>query len=360
MGTIELGRINGKRHRKYVRAKTKAAVLAKLSRARQTIAAGLPVADETRTLAAYLGWWGEHVLPGTRVKPTTADDYLYVVRRYIEPYIGTVRLARFGPDDLIALQNALTDAGYSSGTVRYARAVLSRALRYAEGAGHIARNPVRLVDPPPRTGTSLDDTLTIEEARRLLAVAGDHRLGSLVTVALSIGLRKGEALGLHWEDVNLDDGWVAIWRTLKRRKGHGLVLVETKTKSSTARVAVPDACVAALRNHRRRQLEERMIAGSEWVDTGAVFTTPFGTYVDPRNANRIFDSLCEAAKLAPRRFHALRHSAATIMYEQGVPLEVISETLRHAGLSVTKDIYVHIREAVHRDAAAAMDRALGS
>jgi integrase len=119
----------------------------------------------------------------------------------------------------------------------------------------------------------------------------------------------------------------------------------------------PNVCVEALRTHKSRQSAERLAVGPAWTDSGYVFTTPIGTAIDPRNLTRLYHGLTERAGLGHGRFHALRHSAATIAHALGVPLEVISKTLGHAGYAITADIYAHVGEKVERDAADAMDRA---
>ncbi|MGI9576664.1 MAG: tyrosine-type recombinase/integrase [Microthrixaceae bacterium] len=358
------GRWEGKYHveiagqikRRSVYARTRAEAARLLREAQQQEALGLPDPNRRQRTGDYLLWWVENVAPAT-VKESTAEDYRWDLEHYVIPYIGRVPLAKLQPSHVQSMLRALEERGLSISTRRLARAVLRRALSHAERWGMVSRNAAALVDAPRSDGSRLDDALTLDEARSLLAAASGGRLEALVTVVLGVGLRKGEALALRWSDIDLEAATLTVRHTLKRRKGRGLVLGTTKNRSHRT-LPMPDLCVGALRSHRQGQLEERLKAGPDWVDTDHVFTTPIGTPVDPDNLTKAFHRLCDEAGIGHRRFHALRHSAATIMHAAGVPLEVISKTLGHAGYSITADIYARVGEELARRAASDMDRAL--
>jgi integrase len=159
-------------------------------------------------------------------------------------------------------------------------------------------------------------------------------------------------------DIDLDEGLLSVTGTLKRMPA-GLVVETPKTPRSAATIPLPRSCMAALVKQRELQEAERQVAGSRWHETGFVFTTPIGTPVDPDNLTKFHYWVCEQAGIGRRRFHALRHTTATLLHQQGVPLEVISATLRHASLAITQDIYVSFRPRVERRGADAMDRLLG-
>jgi integrase len=359
VGELDLGASGGQRRRKTFYGRTQGEVIAKVRTAQSTVAKGLPLPAERQTIEGYLAWYTETVLPTPRMKESTAVQYRQIIDAYINPHIGKVRLARLAPSHVHELQTALAKQGLGPSTIRYARAVLSGALRHAERHDLVGRNVVRLVDAPPKTAPLTDDTLTQAEAVKLLKGIEGHRLEALVTVALSIGLRRGEALALRWSDVDVQRKVLTVPGTLKRRPGGGLYVDRPKTAASAATVPLPDRCLKALARHRKVQAEERLAAGPLWHDEGFIFTTPIGTPIDGSNALKIFYGMCDLAGVPRRRFHALRHSAATLMWEQGVPLDVISATLRHSGLSITKDTYIAFRPEVMRTGADAMDRALG-
>ena len=137
----------------------------------------------------------------------------------------------------------------------------------------------------------------------------------------------------------------------------GLLVDTPKTDRGRRTIPLPTVSATALKEHRSQQLQDRLAAGTQWQDTGFVFTTPLGTPVDPDNLTKRFHDLCQRAGIGHRRFHALRHSAATLMLAMGTPLEVISKTLGHAGYSITADVYAKVVPQLQREAADAIDRA---
>jgi integrase len=182
-------------------------------------------------------------------------------------------------------------------------------------------------------------------------------LSALWTVALAIGLRKGEALGLHWSDVDLDRGKLRVRTTLQRVEGR-LQLSEPKTGRSKRTIPLPPVCIEALKRQAERQEEERQAAGSSWHESGLVFTTTIGTPIEPRNVNRWFAQLCKRAGVRTIRMHDLRHTCASILLAQGVPLRVVMEILGHSQIAVTADLFTHVLPALNEDAARRMQEAL--
>lgn len=168
-------------------------------------------------------------------------------------------------------------------------------------------------------------------------------------VALALGLRRGEALGLRWEDVDLVEGFIFVRQTVQRLGGK-LVFGPVKSDGSERAVSLPAPCLAALRQHRAAQAAERRTAGEAWKDFGLVFTTKIGTAIEPRNLNRHFVRLLDRAGLRRIRFHDLRRSCATLLYEQGVPIEKIQDILGHSSPSITKLIYVEVTRRSQRSA----------
>ncbi|WP_443073059.1 site-specific integrase [Streptomyces sp. NBC_01451] len=185
-----------------------------------------------------------------------------------------------------------------------------------------------------------------------------HRHAALFELALRTGLRKGELLGLRWEDLDLDAGTATIRRTLQRTRTGGLTTLPTKTISSERRIAPPVSCVASLRAHREHQAQEKAHAVSNWQSIGHVFTRSDGHPIEPATLTRHFNALLRNARLRPIRFHDLRHSTATLLLEQGVELVVIKELLGHAHIGVTATIYAHVRLRLQRQAIDLLGHAL--
>jgi integrase len=359
VGALDLGIIDGKRKRRVFYGRTATEVRTKLRNAERAVSDGLPIPDQRTLVGEWLGWWLSEVLPSGKVRASTVENYDYVLRRYALPSLSAVPLARLTPQHVHSMLQDMADRGLSPRTRQLTRAVLRRALRDAERWGLVARNAAALVESPGKASPVLD-ALTLEEARALLAAARGDRLESLYVLALMCGLRRGEALALKWNDVDLDGQTVRVQGTLQRRPRVGLVIESPKTARARRTISLPALAVDAIRRHKREQAAERLAAGAHWQHQNFIFATPIGTPLDPRNVTRLFHGLCCRAGLGQRRFHALRHSAATLMLAEGVPLEVISETLGHAGYAITADVYAQVVPKLQQQAAAAMDQALDS
>lgn len=366
VGQLDLGYDpTGRRIRKRVYAKRKADVLAKLDRARADHAAGvLTERDDAITVGRYLQDWLDHVA-AERVRPSTLYDYRYNTARYIDPYLGRTRLVKLTVSDVDRWLADLAKEGLAPRTRQYARSVLRNALKTAEARGLVARN-VAALSTPPRTTQSKTDRIqrfSEDEAARLLVAAQENPLGAMVVVPLATGLRKSEILGLLWSDIDLDSEkpTMRITGSLTRVTGLGIIREEAKTLKRRGQVVpLPAAAVRALRDRKRFQAREQLKAGPLWENTdGYVLTTPIGTPVDPRNAQRVWAAICAAAEVDYRPQRTLRHSAAVLLLGAGVPLHAVSEILGHGDVNITKQVYAGYLEPHQRLAATAMDRILG-
>jgi integrase len=177
-------------------------------------------------------------------------------------------------------------------------------------------------------------------------------------LALAAGLRQGEALGLHWQDVDLDAGTLRVRVALQRLEGRGLQTVEPKTARSRRSIALPPQVIESLRAHKSRQAQERLLAGSRWQDSGFVFTTATGTPLEGSSVTHRFQKLLRRAGLPHLRFHDLRHACASLLLAQGVHPRVVMETLGHSQISLTMNTYSHVIPALQRDATERMDAIL--
>lgn len=373
-GTATVAYIDGKQVRKTVTGKTKTEVLDKLRKVQNAAEHGIDLPRADLTVGKFLSEWMTDVLPGT-VRASTLQQYQDVVKLYIVPVLGQKRLRTLSSRDVSAMQqflaheyarkNGKDDAaikGLAPHTQRIARSVLRRALRWAEQEGKVARNVASIAQ-----GVKIDAgegrTLTPEQARAFLAAAEKHRLAAAFTVALALGLRLGELLALSWSDIELDATRprLTVHRALKRLAGRGLVLEDAKTRTSRRTVYLPTSATAALKAHRDRQTTEQHQAGA-WeplpLGVDLVFRTEFGTAVDPANFRHYTYKVTQDAGLGRWSPHELRHSAASLLLSQGVPLKVVSETLGHSSIRITADVYGHLLEPAREEAAEAMERAL--
>ena len=234
--------------------------------------------------------------------------------------------------------------------------MLRTALEEAVRWGLIGRNVAKLVKPP-RPKRSDIQPLDPEQVRRLLETIRGHRLEALFTVALAVGLREGEALGLRWQDVNLDAGRISVRIALQRISGK-LQFEEVKSATSRRHITLPALAVEALRVHYLQQQQEQELLGESWPNTGLVFTSMRGTPLEPRNVVRLFQRMFQKAGLPHKRFYDLRHTCATLLLVQGVHPRVVMEILGHSQISLTMNTYSHVSPTLQREAASRMDDVL--
>ncbi|MHB1507982.1 MAG: tyrosine-type recombinase/integrase [Acidimicrobiales bacterium] len=355
-GSVDLGYQDGRRRRKFVYGHTKAEVLDALRKEHQRKEHGLPPTDARRTVADFLHWWADKVLPGT-VTAGSEATYRRLVDLYIVPAVGRLKLSELAPAHVTEMMRSMASGELSSTgrplspqTQSSARKVLGRALRRAEQEGIIVRNAATLADGP-RTARREGRSLTLGEARSLLRQLETDRLGPAFGIQLALGLRRGEVLGMRWSDLDLDCGRPVfrVRRQLQRQVGVGLVLTELKTHKSRRDLAIPGPLVEALRRWRATQSAERLAAGPAWQGADdLVFTTPLGTPVDPDNFRHRLSTITEQAGLGHWHTHELRHSAGSLLFDAGVPMKLISELLGHSSERVTSEVYVHTGER-HRE-----------
>lgn len=355
---VDIGRgTDGKRQRKSIYGKTRKEVADRLKVLLADQQKGMPInTDERQTLKAFLTGWLRVVKD--EVRPATYVQYEVSLRKHIIPRLGHIPLAKLTPQNVREFVAAEVEAGLSPTTAKLARAVLRRALEMAVEDGLIYRNPARVARQKGSSSASKPkfrgQYLNEEQARSLLESLRGHRSEALYSVALALGLRRGEALGLRWCDVDFDKGTVTVTGSLLRiGKGTQLQRLETKTEGSNRTIRVPAQLLQVLRSHKVRQKEEKLKKGSAWKgnEWDLVFTTDVGTGIEPRNLNRQLTTLLAKAGLPNIRFHDTRHTAAVLMLAQGIPLKVVSQVLGHSKISTTADIYAHVLPRQEQEAA---------
>jgi integrase len=194
-------------------------------------------------------------------------------------------------------------------------------------------------------------TLTASQVITLFETARDDPLYALWVVLATTGLRLGEALGLRWDDIDLDAGTLRVQRALQRQSGKGLVFVDPKTATSRRTVDLTAIAIQALRGHRTRWIERRLLLGEKWRGTDVVFVSDVGSPLDPTGmAERLARQLVRA-NLPRIRVHDLRHTAATLALQQGVHPKVVQEMLGHSSITLTLGTYSHVLPPMRREAA---------
>jgi integrase len=365
----------GRRVRKRVYGATREQAHAKITALIGDSQRGIAVAATAQNVGDYLGYWLQEVAR-PKVRASTFRSYETYVRIYLIPGLGTKRLDRLTARDIRTWLNSVRTTCQccaqdhdrarpeakrrccavgdccakfpSARTIAYLHALIRAALAHAVREDLLPRNVARQVQVPAGERPEIDP-LTVEEAKKLLAAARADRLHAIYAVALGVGLRRGEALGLRWEDVDLDPGVLRVRQTVQRAGGK-LVFVPPKTQRSRRAIPLLPQLVSALTEHRDRQDRERAAAGQRWQEHGLVFTTTIGTPIEPRNLNRSFTALCDSAGIRRIRLHDLRHTCATLLLAQGVDLRMIMEILGHSAIAVTGNLYTHVKLDTQRSA----------
>lgn len=357
-GEIDLG-WDGDRHvRKTVYGHSRKEVEDRIRAALNGLDKGLLPPTRAPHLDTFLARWLATVRPS--IRPSTYASYEGVVRLHIVPKIGRISLDKLTVDHVAALiRHKQAEEQLSSRSVRYVLLILRNALNKAVRWGIVARNVATLVDAPRVTHKDVR-VLSPEETMRLLNAARGDQYESLIVLAISTGVRLGEALAVKWSDIDLDRRQARIDKSLQRVSGQGLVLSETKTRRSRRTIVLPVIAAEALRQKHIQQRDQRRMFASGWPNHGFVFTSSTGQPVDARNVQRSFRRILRKAKLPRMRFHDLRHSCASLLLSQGVQPRVVMETLGHSRISVTMDTYAHVMPTLQREAADAIDRSLAS
>jgi integrase len=357
---LDFGWINGRRRRRLFYGLSRQEVQSKLTAAAHDWQRGKMPPVQSLTVEQFLTQWLERI----DVAPLTRESYEEKTRLHIIPVIGKIRLIELTPRHVEDLLQA-KDEVLSPRSLHTIRAVLRTALSRAQRWGYVERNVAALATSP-KVRPYEAAYLTVEQAKSFLAAARRDRLSAMYCVAMAMGLRQGELLGLRWQDVDLETGMLSVRKALKSIRGQGLVLMDTKTPKSRRTLVMPEFVRDELRQHRSHQIEERLLAGSLWSNNDLVFCTALGNPLEASNVlRRSFHNVCRNAGIAystkarkALRFHDLRTSAATIMLAVGLPDRVVMETLGHSNLGMTAH-YQHVPSSVMADAAQAMNRALG-
>ncbi|MDP9798316.1 integrase [Catenuloplanes nepalensis] len=354
-GRVTMGvRDDGRPDRRHVSAKTEAEVTRKVRDLEKDRDAGRTKRPgRAWTVEKWLDHWLENIAAGS-VRPKTYAGYQTAVRRHLIPGLGGHRTDRLQPEHIEKLYAAMRSRNLKPGTVHHTHRTLRTALNEAVRRGQIVKNPV-LVAKPPRLEEEEIEPLTVIEAQRVLAVAAKQRNGARYAIALSLGLRQGEALGLQWRDVNEEASTLAIRRALQRhtwrhgcagecgkkrgadcpqRHGGGLAIVDTKSRAGRRVVGVPQPLMQALIAHKAAQDAERAAAGDLWHDADWVFAQSGGKPLDPRADYEEWRDLLKAAGVRPARLHDARHTAATMLLVLKVPTRAVMDVMGWSNASM--------------------------
>lgn len=374
-GRVTVGtKDDGRPDRRHVMAKTKAEVTSKVKKLEELRDKGrMPKAGQRWTVEQWLRHWIDSIASPPRISENAHSGYRVDVEKHLIPGIGAHRLDKLAPEHCEKLYARMQgERGLSAGTAHHVHRTLRNALNVAVRRGQLGSNPV-LLATAPRLEEEEPEPYEVNEIKRLLKVAQEQeRNGARWVVALALGLRQGEALGLKWADVDLGTGMIRIRRgRLRPKYAHGCgdnpcgrqagycperkqtrpETGRTKSKAGRRIIGLPDPLAELLKKHKSKQEAERVEARQLWHDGGYVFTKPDGQPLIPNTDYRQWKSLLEKAGLREARLHDARHTAATVLLILGVPTPTAMAIMGWSSASMATR-YQHMSDAIRSDVAA--------
>ena len=334
---------DGRRRRKTVSSTSYATAAKRLRDLRREIDEHGDAPGSVPTVGVWLEHWLTTIAVD-RARPRTLAGYRTYLDNYLIPGVGRCRLDKLRAEHVRTMLRGMEQRGLSDATRRQAFAILRRALLVAQREQLVRTNVCTLMDPP-RVPTTHREPFTLAEARQILAhldVSRDPSEAARWLLALLLGLRQGEALGLDWGDVDEDRGRIHVRQALQRQTGRGLVLVAPKSASSLRSLPLLPQVSLAL----------SLIPGDH---DGLVFRSPTGGPRDPRADWGAWRGMLKSAGVAPRPLHAARNTAGSLLNAAGVPDKTVSEILGHAQVQITQSAYIRGDEARHEAALLALD-----
>ena len=360
---LDIGRSNGRRQQVRKRGfRTKKDAQTALNDALAELQHGTYVRPRRITLESYLDdWLATLAIAGRR--PTTIAGYRRLIRVHVNPALGHLELQQITAVDVDRFYAQLASVGSPGGrgalsksTIRKVHVLIGKALGDAERKGLLQRNVARLASPPSASAARAPEmkVWTPEQLRTFLDfVATDSHHGPMLRLAALTGLRRAELCGLRWQDLDLDNARLVVRQAITT-VDHEPSVGDVKSTRSRRVIDLDPTTVNVLRAQRAHQLEERLLGGPEWVDTGLVFTMPDGRGWHPDVITRAFARLVQRSTLPRIRLHDLRHTHATHLLAAGTNARVTSERLGHASVAFTLDVYGHVLPGQQADAAAAV------
>jgi len=372
-GRVTVGvKDNGLPDRRHVMSKDEATVVEKVRKLERERDEGKVRKPGQRwTVEQWLNHWLESIVAPPSITENAHDAYRNAVRVHLIPGVGAHRLDKLAPEHLERLYRKMTKAGSSPGNAHQVHRTIRAALNEAMRRKHITENPAVLARAPKLDEPEVEP-YSVDAVKRILEAAMQKRNGGRWAIALALGLRQGEALGLQWPDIDLDAGTLIVRRSRLRPKWqHGCSLAScgkrhaghcpsrkplrldtgaTKSKAGRRGIGLPDELVTLLKQHRAEQDRERLTAGQLWQESSYVFTSPTGRPLNPRTDHAEWKRLLKHAKVPDRRLHDARHTAATVLLLLKIPERTVMGVMGWSNTAMAAR-YQHIIAAIRRDVA---------
>jgi integrase len=362
---------NGRPDRRHIRGKSKDEVTKKVQRLERERDEGkVRKAGQVWTVEQWLNHWLDNIVAPPAISENAHDAYANAVRVHLVPALGGHKLTKLEPEHLERLYRSMVQRGSAAGSAHQVHRTIRAALNEAMRRKHVTEN-VATVARAPKVEEEEVEPFTVDDIVRILTAAQTGRNSARWAIALALGLRQGEALGLKWADIDLDAGTLVVRRNRLRPKwahgcggscgrrlaGHCPQRVplrkdtgDTKSRAGRRGIGLPDELVALLRDHAAEQERERQTAADLWRESGYVFTTVTGELIHPRTDHKHWKQLLDRAGVPDRRLHDARHTAATVLLLLGVPERTVMGVMGWSNTAMAAR-YQHITAAIRRDVA---------
>ena len=339
---------NGKIKRKEFTGKTQQEVKKKLEEYKKEMLLGTISSDDKITVSEwYYTWLFDYRIKD--LKPKSFEKYEGIYRNYIkDSELGKIKLKDLRATHIQRYYNKLQDTKPIS-TIKGINTRLKPCLGEAEKQGYIQKNYCKMVTLPKDNNKKTIQVLTQQQQKLFIEAIKGHKLEMLFLIALGTGLRLGELLGLKWSDIDFNTGILTVNRTLSRVKnqitGKYEIIEQTpKTKNSNRTIPIPNDILNKLKEHKKNQSKQRLFVGEGYINNNYVFTDDIGNPIDDKRPGRNLKSTLAKLSIEPIKFHALRHTYATRLFEANVPPKTVQVLMGHYDISITMDIYTHVME----------------
>jgi len=363
--TVEAGRdpVTGKRRRRYTTCETKKEAKIKEAELIKQVKKGIIKSSGNITVAEHLKEWLKEDCQD--LAPRTYSSYKMIVKKHIVPVLGHIKLEKLNPKHIQIYQNHKLKegridgkGGLSNRTVQYHHRVLSRALKIAVRWHIIEENPCKYVDAPSvkkKKASSID----IKDIKKIINAAKDTWLYEILMVGLFTGMRRGEILGLKWDNIDFDKRLLKVRWQVQHIRNKGIFIRELKTDSSYREIDIPDNIVFMLKKMVTKQNKKKLQAGKLYDDHDLVFCYDNGKPRNPQGVTKKFNKIVRKTNIDRKyRFHDLRHTFSTLQLQEGTEMKTLQELLGHAVYSTTADTYSHVTKNMKKRAANNINKAL--
>lgn len=348
----------GKPKRKTFYGKTRSEVKAKLKEAMKELEKGIDLQTQAKlTFGEWLTTWMDNYKK-MQLRLATWENYERSIKKHIIPGLGDIPLGNLNTNDIQMLYNKMRNNKSASATIRRNHQIVNSCLAQAVKNRLISWNPATAVTLP-KLETKQIKAMNKEEMNAFIDAIETEVLRAALLTLLGTGLRLGEVLGLRWQDVDLRKKTINIVQALVRTKSKGLIMENPKTEKSKRLLPIPKEIAVAIRLHRIKQGKIKQHAKENYEDHDLIFSTKSGKPINPRFLTKKFYEARERAGISNDiNLHALRHTYATRLLEEGENLKTVSELLGHTDISTTGNTYAHVMPEIKRNASDKMNNLL--